>query len=238
MALAVVVKLSPSGDGGKSSDGPSRDTVRLKTALVDFDGTLVDADVLDHLCGVVGKAHESRHLGRSCGLDSLVARINLLEGLSLDRIREEIELHDFLDPGARDLVAWLKRVGLTVILHSGNLVQVLAYYQEQLGFDAVVGSEASMIGGKVRGISIDAYPCEDFKLHGCKQVLERLSIPPHEVTAIGDSPADIPLFRFCGRERSIAKRPKEEHRELLRRHVSYFVEDLFEARRLIQQMME
>ena len=56
-------------------------------------------------------------------------------------------------------------------------------------------------------ISKDDFSGSDFKLRGCKKILDKLSISPNEVIAIGDSPADKTMFQFAFK--SIAINPKE-----------------------------
>ena len=68
----------------------------IKAALIDFDGTIVNQDILDLLCGLNNKQDESAelntqfHQGKLNGITGLVPRINLLKGLSIDQISNKI----------------------------------------------------------------------------------------------------------------------------------------------------
>src|SRR6266404_5459993 len=186
----------------------------IKAVLLDFDGTLVTRDILDILTGLQGKAAEAQseqinrdfHAGKIAGLSPLIARINLLRGLTLKQIDAKLGEGSYLMPGAGALTDYLHDNGIISILTSGNIQPALEYYQRHLKLDYVFGSRVRVQGGVIEGISVADYPGTQFKLTESRKLLEGLGISAAETCAIGDSPGDRPLFEFAGT--SIAINPK------------------------------
>ena len=184
----------------------------VKAFLSDFDGTIVYKDMLDVLCGIVGKEEESKKLNeefiadKKNGLVLLAKRINLLKGVSLLDIEYKLKENDYLIEGAEELFNYLHQNGVVTILHSGNILPVLNYYKNKLHIDFVVGIQPRMIGNVVDGISLDDFPSNNFKADGCSAILSQLNIPKDKVIALGDSPSDISVFNISSI--SIAINPK------------------------------
>ena len=124
-----------------------------------------------------------------------------------------------------------------IILNSGNPECVLQCYQEILSIDYAVGSKAKVANNRIAGITVEDYPSRDFKLSGCREIIDKLMIPSHEIVAIGNSLTDISLFEYCGRERSIAKDPPQEHKKILLQKAKYLVHDLNEARLILEMQL-
>lgn len=184
----------------------------VKAVLMDFDGTLVREDLLDVVCEIVGKREESEkinrqfQLGLTRGQASLIRRINFLKNVSLSQIAEKLQQKDYLTPGARELIAFLKKDGLVSILYSGNIVPIVQNYQHLLGIDYIVGTYPQMSGDIIKGIREVDFAAKNSKILGLQQILKRLSIDTQETIAIGDSPSDKAVFEIVGK--SIAINPK------------------------------
>jgi HAD superfamily phosphoserine phosphatase-like hydrolase len=187
-------------------------TPTIRLALLDFDGTLVTHDILDLLCGIVGKEAESReinaafHRGDVPGLSALVQRINFLKGVTQSQISEALKPNAYLMPGALELMEFFKKHHIITILASGNIVPFLKYYQQLLGVDHLVGSEPQMNGDAIVGINESAFSSQNFKLDGINNILENYDFKKENIVALGDSPSDKGMFEMSGF--SIAVNPK------------------------------
>lgn len=185
----------------------------IKAAILDFDGTLVTKDILDVVCGIAGKEEESRkineefHQGKRAGLDSLIERINFLQGVSLSQIEQKLNEDAYLMKGAKELLEYFRSHRILTILSSGNILPVLQYYQKILGFTHIIGSAPKVEADVITGISQQDFRDRNFKIEGVKKILEEHAIPPEMTLAVGDSPADRKLFDFA--HVSIAINPKE-----------------------------
>ena len=183
-----------------------------KVFLSDFDGTLVNTDILDVLCGINGKEEESKRLneefiaGKREGLPTLKQRIDFLNGVTTEQIKEKLDECNYLVDGAKELFAYLKENGYITVLHSGNLVPVLEYYQNLLGIDYVVGNAPRMNGNTIIGIEIEDFASRNFKVDGCQKIIDEIGDKKKDVLAIGDSPADRAVFSLA--DKRIVINPK------------------------------
>ena len=199
--------------------------MQIRALILDFDGTIVTEDISDLLCNLVGKKKESAKLnqlffeGRLKGLEGLIQRINFLQGLSLDQIREVVSKQDYLRPGAQELFQFLKTNQIISIIASGSILPLLEIYQEKLGVDYLVGSKPRMNDNKIVSICEQDYSGLDFKVRDSKRILDALNIPYSSVVAIGDSPADKGIFELAAK--SIAINPQAG----IEKYADYVIQD-------------
>jgi len=176
----------------------------IKLCLLDFDGTLVTEDILSLLCGLAGKENKSREIneafnrGELKGLSSLVARINMISGITKSQIIEFLDKNNYLMHGAIELIQFLKENKILTIVASGNVVPVLEYYQKLLGIDYIVGPNPNMDGDKIVGISESSFSSSKFKLDGIQVIVGSMNLQKENIIAIGDSPADKGIFEMSG----------------------------------------
>ncbi|OGJ19856.1 hypothetical protein A3K73_02575 [Candidatus Pacearchaeota archaeon RBG_13_36_9] len=186
--------------------------MKIKAVLCDFDGTLVNKDILDVICGIVNKEQESKklnedyHEGKIDGLTALITRINFLHGVSISQISKKLKENDYLISGAEELFKFLKKNKIVTILNSGNILPVLQHYSEKLKITYIVGTKPIMKGNVIDSISEKNFSGANFKLEDSKLILKKLKIKPSEVIALGDSPADKSIFEYSAK--SIAINPK------------------------------
>lgn len=173
--------------------------------MSDFDGTLVHKDILDIACGIVGKEEESRrineefHQGKRLGLPTIITRINYLKGVKFNQIKKKLDQENYLNEGAKEMIGYLLKNRYISVLYSGNIIPILAYYQQLLGFNYIVGTRPRMKGDTILGISKNDFPKnykdQDFKVYHIERFLQKININPKDVLAIGNSPSDIPVFK-------------------------------------------
>lgn len=184
----------------------------IKAFLCDFDGTLVNKDILTYVSKIAGKEEESRKIneafiqGKRKGLDGLIRRINFLEKVEIKDIYKKLEENDFLEAKAKDIFDYLRTEKIITILNSGNILPVLQYYKDKLNIDYIVASKPSMKNGLVGKIKKSDCIGSELKFKRMKIILDRLCINSNEVIAMGDSMADQAAFEYA--KYSIAINPK------------------------------
>jgi len=110
----------------------------IKAALLDLDGTLVNADMSVTVAEIAGKeeqVHQNNlnfHKGITKGLGGLIASINLFRGITLEQIDRKLNQQDYLMPGARELTSFFRDNGIISILASGSILPVVEHYQKVL----------------------------------------------------------------------------------------------------------
>lgn len=178
----------------------------MKLFLSDFDGTLVNKDILDVLCGITGNEEVSKKLnmefieGKREGLPTLKKRIDFLNGVTLSDVFNKLNENNFLIEGAYELFGELKKRGVITVLHSGNLVPVLQYYQKELGIDYVIGNKPRMDKDTILGIELEDFAGNDFKVNGCQDIINKLGVEKKDIIAIGDSPSDHAVFGLANKK--------------------------------------
>jgi phosphoserine phosphatase len=183
-----------------------------KAILLDFDGTMVTKDILDVVCGIVDKEAESKKLneefihGHINGRQSLIDRINFIQGVNVKQIKDKLLDNNYLMPGARELISFLKEQGVVTILYSGNIEPILEFYKDLLDIDYIVGTKPKMKDGTIEGIGEEDFPNGYWKLVGIEKILKSHDIRPEETIAIDDSIAGKQIFEYSGK--SIAINPK------------------------------
>ena len=157
----------------------------MKIFLSDFDGTLVNKDMLDVLCGITGHEDDSKNLneefiqGKREGLPVLKERIDFLKGVTIEQVFMKLDENDYLIEGAIELFQELKKRNVITVLHSGNLIPVLQYYQKKLGIDYIIGNTPRMTNNVI---------------------IKKIGAEKKDIIAIGDSPSDLAVFSLASKK--------------------------------------
>jgi len=209
--------------------------MKVKALLLDFDGTLVSKDMLVEVIDLVGKKAEADRRardfqsGKNRGLEGLIARINLLKGLSVSAITDKVNEDLALIDGAEELIDYCRANNIVVIIATGSIKPILDPYKDRLGIEYIVCSEPVIKDGVIQGISEQNYPQDSrhFKVVGISKILDRLGIKNEETVAIGDGRGDIPMFELAGY--TIAINPKGG----IEKYANDVVTDLHQAKEII-----
>lgn len=179
-----------------------------KIFLFDFDGTLVTEDILDVLCDIVGKKEESIRIneeladenvinGKIDKLKPLCTRINFLNGVTYNQIKEKLNENNYLRPGVVELFKILNEKGYITVLSSGNIEPALRYYQELLNITYIFGSVPNMEGDKIIDIKAINFNGQNFKYDACLSVINKYSDQVEKIYAIGDSAVDAQMLSLA-----------------------------------------
>lgn len=174
-----------------------------KIFLFDFDGTLVTEDILDILCDIVGKKKESIELKNKAlhgiveGMGPLCTRINFLNGVTYQQIKDKLDQNNYLRDGVVELFQELNKRKYITVLSSGNIEPVLKYYQDLLHITYVFGSKPNIDKDKIIGISESDFDGDDFKYTSCLKILDQYNNESRKVYAIGDSAVDISMLSLA-----------------------------------------
>lgn len=209
----------------------------IKALLLDFDGTLVERDMLSEVIDLVGKKEESERIdhefqtGKLQGLSGLIARINLLKGVSVDQIQSKVREDLALMAGARELIQHCQVNQIITILASGSITPILEVYQWELGIDYIVGPTPHVKDSKIEGITKSDFPRDGhFKVVGIKAIIDKLGIHKDQCVAIGDGRGDLPMFELA--HTTIAINPKGGIEEF----ADYVVSDLFQVVEILEKL--
>ena len=199
-----------------------------KIFLFDFDVTLVTEDILDVMCDIVGKKEESIELknkvlhGLVQGYGPLCTRINFLQGVTYQQMKDKLDENNYLRDGVVELFKTLNDKGYITVVSSGNIEPVLRYYQDLLNITYVFGSKPDMDGDKILGILKSSFRSHDFKYEACLDVIHQYDEEEKKVYGVGDSAVDISMLSLA--DVKFAIDPKGG----LDKHVDYVIHDMRE----------
>jgi phosphoserine phosphatase len=179
--------------------------MNCKALLLDFDGTLVQRDMLTEVIDLVGKKTESEAIdadfqaGKLPGTQGLIKRINLLSGVSIESIQAKVREDLALTKGAKELFQYCKKNDIVTVLASGSIVPILEIYKSELGIDHIVGPQPTIINDKIIDITEAAFPkTGNFKVIGITEALKPYGILGTQCVALGDSRGDLEMFKMAG----------------------------------------
>jgi len=177
---------------------------RRKMLLVaDMESTIIDNEMIDELADVLGLHEkiagitERAMRGELDFADSLRARVGMLAGLDaavLDRLFERI----ILNPGARELVATMRRHGAYCALVSGGFTVFSNYVRDRAGFDFDQANRLEIAGGRLTGRVVEPVLDRRSKRDCLERLTRELSLAPQQTIAVGDGANDLEMVRAAG----------------------------------------
>jgi phosphoserine phosphatase len=185
----------------------------------DMDSTLINIECVDEIADAVGRKPqvaaitEATMRGEIADFkESLRRRVALLKGVSLRSMEEVYAQRLQLNPGAAELVAACKKVGMKVLLVSGGFTIFANRVCERLGIDYMRSNVLDVQNGLLTGRMIDQ-PWGDIcdGAEKRKMLLEtcaQLGIQPSQAIAMGDGANDLPMMGEAGLSVAYHAKPK------------------------------
>jgi phosphoserine phosphatase len=183
---------------------PERLERRAKRLVVlDVDSTLIRDEVIELIADEVGCGDEVAAITAQAmdgGLDftaSLRARVALLAGAdvaALDRAAARVRL----TPGARTLVATLRRLGYTVAVVSGGFDHVVDPIAAALGIEHAVANRLEVVDGRLTGGLVGPIVDRAGKARELVRIAAIERIPLEQTVAIGDGANDLDMIAAAG----------------------------------------
>ena len=182
---------------------------RKKLLLADMDGTIVTGETLDELAALAGSGELVAAITRRSMngeldfADALRARVATLAGAGLPLL-EDTWRGVRLQPGARALVATMRREGARCALVSGGFTFFADRVARACGFDVAYANRLGDDGRVLTGTVAEPVLDPGAKL----RILRELSagLRDGETLAVGDGANDLEMLRGAGL--GIAFRPK------------------------------
>jgi len=177
---------------------------RKKRLLVaDLESTIIENEMLDELAGLLGigpRVAEITRRAMNGEIDftaALKARVALLGGFDccvLERAAARIRL----TPGARELVATMRRGGAATALVSGGFTVFAEKVAQALRFDHVVANRVEIAAGRIAGTMPEPIVTDTTKCHTLLALAGRYGISPAQTLAIGDGANDLAMLAAAG----------------------------------------
>jgi phosphoserine phosphatase len=171
---------------------------------MDMDSTLIGIECIDEIADFAGRKAEvaavtaSAMRGEIDWPESLRRRVAALEGLDAGTLARVYDERLRFNPGARQLIAAARRLGLKTLLVSGGFTYFTDRVRGELGFDYAYSNTLDvargLLAGTVSGPLVDAQG----KAAHVARLKRELSIAKDRVIAIGDGANDLPMLAEAG----------------------------------------
>lgn len=191
----------------------------FKLIAFDMDSTLINIECVDEIADAVGRKAQVAEITEATMRgeitdfkESLRRRVALLKGVTLESMEQVYRDRLQLNPGAAELVAACKAVGMKVLLVSGGFTYFANRVQERLGIDWAVSNQLEIEDGVLTGRLLDQ-PWGDI----CDGAQKRttllatcadLGIQPSQAIAMGDGANDLPMMGEAGLSVAYHAKPK------------------------------
>jgi phosphoserine phosphatase len=187
---------------------------RKRLFLADMDSTMIAQECIDELADYAGlKAHVAAITERAMRGDiafepALRERVSLLKGLPVKVVDEVIEKRVTLTPGARTLVATMRRHGAWTCMVSGGFTLFTERIAAMIGFDETRANRLTLDGDRLAGTVDEPIFGRAGKRATLIELRARLGLGENDTLATGDGANDMDMIAEAGFGVAFHAKPK------------------------------
>ncbi|HTQ32810.1 MAG TPA: phosphoserine phosphatase SerB [Stellaceae bacterium] len=176
---------------------------RKRLLVADLESTIIENEMLEELADFLGlRAHVAEITRRAMNgeidfIGALTERVALLRGMPagvLDEAARRIRLM----PGARTLIATLRRAGVKTALVSGGFTVFAERVAAELCFDRVVANQLDIAAGKLAGTVSPPIVTGTTKRETLLVLASEYGLSLAETMAVGDGANDLSMLGAAG----------------------------------------
>lgn len=177
---------------------------RKRLLLADMDSTIIGQECIDEIArfaGVGDHVAEITERAMRGDLDfeaALTERVALLKGLTEATLEEVATKHLSITPGARELVATMRKDGAYCILVSGGFTFFTSRIAAAVGFNENRANTLEMDAGKLTGRPVLPILGREAKRDTLIELRTRLGLVPEATLAVGDGANDLAMIEAAG----------------------------------------
>ena len=170
----------------------------------DMDSTLISIETIDEVARQVGLSNEVSFIteeamqGQLDFSESFKKRLSILKGVGTESFNEVYKNKMELNPGASELVQFLKSIKIKTALVSGGINFFAEKVTDVLGIDTYRANDVEIkneaLTGKVLGKVVDAKA----KANYIEELCNYYGLSPKQVIAIGDGANDLEMMKVSG----------------------------------------
>jgi phosphoserine phosphatase len=172
--------------------------------LADMDSTMIEQECIDELADFAGirpkiaAITERAMRGEIAFEPALRERVGLLKGLPVKVVDEVLESRITLMPGAKVLIATMRRNGAYSCLVSGGFTVFTDRIARMIGFDETRANRLDIAGDALAGTVAAPIFGRDSKRAALVELRQQRRLQPSETMAIGDGANDIGMIEEAG----------------------------------------
>jgi phosphoserine phosphatase len=188
---------------------------RKQLLLADMDSTMIGQECIDELADHVGMKRQVAALteqamrGEIEFEQALRQRVKLLKGLPVTAIDDVIDNRIRVTPGARTLIATMRRAGAYTCLVTGGFTLFSKRVAGVIGFDENRANRLLVDDqGRLTGEVAEPIFGRDAKLATLMELTTRLRLATEQTLVAGDGANDIPMIQAAGLGVAYHAKPK------------------------------
>ena len=176
----------------------------IKLLVSDMDSTLISIETIDEVARQVGLSNEVSFIteeamqGQLDFSESFKKRLSILKGVGTESFNNVYKNKMELNPGASELVQFLKSIKIKTALVSGGINFFAEKVTDVLGIDTYRANDVEIkneaLTGKVLGKVVDAKA----KANYIEELCNYYRLSPKQVIAIGDGANDLEMMKVSG----------------------------------------
>ena len=172
--------------------------------VADMDSTMIEIECIDELAAALGVKDQIAPItkaamqGQTDFAPALQARVRLIAGLEVERMEHIRDSILSFSPGAKTLVATMRKAGAVTLLVSGGFTFFSDFVAKNLGFDQARANRLEIEKGRLTGRLTPPILTASSKRQALIEVRESLGISPDQTLAIGDGANDNLMLEEAG----------------------------------------
>jgi phosphoserine phosphatase len=177
---------------------------RKKLLIADMDSTIIGCECLDELADMaqlkpqIAAITERAMNGEIAFEPALRERVGLLKGLALEALDRTYAERVKINPGAKALVATMKKNGARTCLVSGGFTFFTSRVAKDAGFDDQQANILLDDGKRLTGEVKEPILGREAKLAAIKDEVVKLNIAAADALAVGDGANDLGMIEYAG----------------------------------------
>jgi phosphoserine phosphatase len=177
---------------------------KKKLLIADMDSTIINVECLDELADMAGlkpkiAAITERAMRGELEFEAaLRERVGMLKGLKLDALERTYSERVRLNPGAKNLIATMRKHGAHTMLVSGGFGFFTARVARDAGFHVERGNTLLDDGMALTGEVATPILGREAKLQALEEAAAKLNLDFAETLAVGDGANDLGMIQRAG----------------------------------------
>jgi phosphoserine phosphatase len=171
---------------------------------MDMDSTLITVETLDEIADLAGIREQVAPItaaamrGEIDFSESLTRRVALFKGQDQSVLQRVYDERVRLSPGAEQLIAELKRLGIKTLLISGGFDYFTERLKIRLGLDYSISNQVEILDGKLTGRVMGKILDGQGKADSLDRIRVKLGLAREQTIAIGDGANDLKMLAAAG----------------------------------------